>query len=165
MLRDTVRTGSNQKIAGRFLGVREHERSTAQERAQKDLQTAVTADVVEGAPDDRIARAAALYRAGEARQRVQRHFRIAGGSRGEENPFGLAMLASIMLCAKRLRRANGEALDARKVGRATVSSHTIASTSAVAMTYARRSRARSPGQRTMRRAIPSSSISANAAVS
>ena len=43
--------------------------------SQKDLQAAVTADVIEGAPDDRIARAAVvLYRAGKARQSMQLPF-------------------------------------------------------------------------------------------
>src|ERR1700685_4664736 len=63
---DAMRTRSKQKIAGRFFGRREHERCAAHQRAQEDLQAAVPTDVVEGAPDERVARAAALYRAGEA---------------------------------------------------------------------------------------------------
>ena len=55
---DAMRTRSKQKIAGRFFGGREHERCAAHQRAQEDLQAAVPADVVEGAPDERIARAA-----------------------------------------------------------------------------------------------------------
>ena len=46
------------------------------------------------------------------------HFRIAGGSRGEENPFRLAVLASITRCANRFRTATCETFDARKVRRA-----------------------------------------------
>ena len=49
---------------------------------------------------------------------MDRHFRIAGGSRGEENPFRPAVLASIMRSANRFRTATCEAFDARKVGRA-----------------------------------------------
>src|SRR5207302_7052588 len=47
---DATRGGPHEEIARRFAGARQHQRSAAEERAQKNLQAAITADVVEGAP-------------------------------------------------------------------------------------------------------------------
>ena len=53
-MRNTMSAGSSQKIAGRFIGAREHQRCAVEKRAQKNLQAAVPANVVEGAPNNGV---------------------------------------------------------------------------------------------------------------
>ena len=47
------RASPDQKVSRRFLGARQHQRPSTKERAQKNLQAAVAANVVKSAPQDR----------------------------------------------------------------------------------------------------------------
>src|SRR5437773_5285573 len=68
---DATRRGPQDEIARRFAGSRQHHRSAAEERAQKNLQAAITADVVEGAPQHLLRRRAVrLDRTRQAQPRV-----------------------------------------------------------------------------------------------
>src|SRR5208282_5626343 len=49
-MRYAVRTRPVQEVRSRFLGARQHERRSVEQRAQKDLQAAIAANVIERAP-------------------------------------------------------------------------------------------------------------------
>ncbi len=91
------------RSAQRLARLGQHHRALADQRAQQDLQTAVAADVVEGAPDRRYrARRRRSDGAGQPLQRVDDHFRGAGRAGGEHHPFGLGVVGGRL--GKRLER-------------------------------------------------------------
>ena len=90
-MRHALRAEAYEKVADRFAGTREHERSAAERSAQKNLQSAVPADVVEGAPDDVVADA---ERSANGRRQcgevVRDHSWRARRPRREEDPVRVA---------------------------------------------------------------------------
>jgi hypothetical protein len=82
-----------------------HHRALAEERAQQDLQAAVAAGVVEGAPDRRrLGARRRLDRAGEALKAVDHQFRRPGRPGREHHPFGRQRHR-----ARRVQRVEGQA--------------------------------------------------------
>jgi hypothetical protein len=73
-------------IRDRFAGARQDERAAADHGAQEDLQPAIAAYIVEGAPYRSCG--AGLDRRGEARDIVAHQLGNAGGARGQQHPFG-----------------------------------------------------------------------------
>src|SRR5271170_2915309 len=95
-MRNTTRSRPGQEVRGRFLGVREHKRCSVEKRAQKNLQAAVAAYVVKGAPNNGFSQLPiALDGSFQAGDSVQGHFRLASGARSKEDPFRLVALTSI----------------------------------------------------------------------
>ena len=80
--------GEPRQVVGHGLaGARQDERASADHGPQEDLQTAVAANVVEGAPHRRSG--GRLDRRGEARDGVADQLGNARGARGQQHPFGL----------------------------------------------------------------------------
>ena len=106
---DSVRAGPDQEVPWRFLGARQHQRSSAEERTEENLQAAVTANVVEGAPHDGgCRRAADCDRARQARPCVHDHLRKAGRTRCEEDPFRLVASVPLGIGGRDPRTARDE---------------------------------------------------------
>ena len=77
-------------IGRRFVHPRQHQRSRAQERAQKYLQAAVAANVVERRPNHaRLGFGSAAEGACERAQRMGNQLGRPGRAGGQEHPFGL----------------------------------------------------------------------------
>ena len=101
---DAGGAGADQEIVDRLAGAAQRQRAPAGDRAQENLQAAVAADVVEGRPVlDRGCGGALRIGAGQRRQRMDHHFRIAGGAGGQQHPFGRAA------CARARRRVGAAA--------------------------------------------------------
>ncbi len=75
-------------IGDRLAGARQNERSACDNRAQKNLQTAVAADIVERTPHDGLGFRWRRDRRGEAAEAVHHHLRHAGRARRQQHPFG-----------------------------------------------------------------------------
>src|SRR6185437_8860457 len=162
---DPAAAGAGQEVADGLVRARKHQRGPTQHCAQKDLQTAVAADVVEGAPHPGSARRrAAGDRAREARQAVHHQLRAAVvpevsrthcvssvPCRGAASGKSVALHPMISVPAI----ASGSA----------AASKTTASISPAAISPGRCATATPGGHRTSRRATPSSSIMARAATS
>jgi hypothetical protein len=85
---DPASAGAAEKRAGRLGGVRQHQRAAPDDGPQKDLQSAIAADVVERAPHDRLSTGGRrLDRREQAGKRMPHQFRQAGGARSQQNPF------------------------------------------------------------------------------
>ena len=98
-------------IGDRFAGAGKDKRRTAADRAQINLQTAVTANIVERAPDvGAVGRARYPQRGGERCKIVDDHLRHAGGARGHHYPFRVTARRQIV----RQRLDHGSAHDARE---------------------------------------------------
>ena len=80
---------AREMIGNRLAGAGKNERSAAEHRAQENLQSAITADVVERAPYRRGVGGTA---AGDGRREpgkvVHHHLRHARRARGQQHPFG-----------------------------------------------------------------------------
>src|ERR1700691_4422469 len=92
---DAVRARSDQKIVQRFAGVRKNERPMIQKSAQKNLQAAITTNIVERTPYDRNSwRLASLDRIRQTRQRMANQFGKAARAGRKEYPLGFPAFAS-----------------------------------------------------------------------
>ena len=87
-MRDAVPGQAIEMLADRLARARQHQRSAAEHRAQENLQAAVAADVVEGAPYHRRIALLRLERRRQGGERVHHHFRHARGARRQQYPFG-----------------------------------------------------------------------------
>ena len=105
---DPVRGRAREKISRRFAGARKHQRHSAQHRAQINLQSAVAADVVERAPDRLRTAPLSRQRPRETLQAVRDQLRRAGGTRGQQYPFGPAAFVPLDGTAHRVRIEIGE---------------------------------------------------------
>ena len=91
-------------VAQRLVRRRDHEVGAVEKRAQKNLQAAVAADVVEGRPFPGCRAGRGLpYRAGQRGERVRDELRPPGGSRGGEHPFRVELAGR-----QRVRRRGGQ---------------------------------------------------------
>ena len=105
---DAVRGRSREKISGRFAGARKHQRHSGEHRAQINLQSAIAADVVERAPDDLRTAPLPRQRPRKTLQAVRDQLRRAGGTRGQQYPFGPAACAPLEAVAHRARIEIGQ---------------------------------------------------------
>ena len=100
-----------QMIGDRLAGAGKDKRRPAADRAQINLQTAVTANIVERAPDIRaVGRAWYPQRGGERCKIVDDHLRHAGGARGHHYPVRVTARRQIV----HQRLDHGSAHDARE---------------------------------------------------
>ena len=98
----------------RFCSVK---RPSSRDRAQKNLQAAIAANIVEGRPVLNLGiESPVRNRAGQGRQSMDDHFRIAGGARCEQYPFGDAVSGARSRALA--RAAAGMARSARRRPRA-----------------------------------------------
>src|SRR5689334_3678002 len=89
-VRDNVAARAHQERVWRFTGCGENQRATAEQGAKKNLQTAVTPNVVKGCPHDRTGKTSRPFDcAGQSRECVHHHLWYARGTRREENPLGV----------------------------------------------------------------------------
>ncbi len=93
-------------IGDRLAGARQHQRRAADDRAQKYLQAAIAADVVERAPDDGAVETSGADRRDQAGQAVHRHLRHAGRAGREQYPFGQHMRQRLLFGRGDGRRTN-----------------------------------------------------------
>ena len=94
-------------IGDRLAGARQHQRRAADDRAQKDLQAAIAADVVERAPHDgAVETLPGADRRDQAGKAVHRHLRHAGRAGREQHPFGRHLRQRKLLGRDDGRRAN-----------------------------------------------------------
>ena len=88
-MRHAAAAEPGEMIGDRLAGARQHQRRAADDRAQKYLQAAVAADVVERAPHDgAVETLSGADRRDQAGQAVHRHLRHAGRAGREQHPFG-----------------------------------------------------------------------------
>ena len=88
--------GSDQEVASRFLGARQHQRTATEDRSQKNLQAAITTNVIERAPHDGASRAVvAVDRSRQGRQIVQDQLRPTGVAGCKKDPFRLVACAPL----------------------------------------------------------------------
>jgi hypothetical protein len=104
-MRHAVAAEAIEMIGDGLACARQHQRRVPERRAQKDLQTAIAADVVERAPYDRAVRCFAADRRGQAGEAVDGHFRHARGARREQHPFGFARRRGKICSRHDVRRA------------------------------------------------------------
>ena len=149
----------------RLVGARQHQRAAAEQGAQEDLQAAIAADVVERAPDHRrVIGLRASDRRGQGRRDVHDHLRHAGGAGGEQHPFGmqLSTLGRAPAITSGMQTTGG-GVGAEECRPFAAADNRV---DAGLGDHIREMVGReSGGHRIMRRATPSSSISASAVVS
>ena len=153
---------TTEMIRHRFAGAGEDERGASAYGTEVDLQAAVTADVVERAPDRRAIRGTrGAHGRGETGEVVHHHLRYAGRAGRHQHPFGARARQSPF--RRRFDRRRTENAN-RKIERCVRRRSFIDDDSvdpAVATTAPRWLGSASGGRITRRRHIPSSSMSAS----
>ncbi len=113
-----VRAGPAQEVPERFPGAGQHQRAPAKERAQKNLQAAISPDVVEGAPHRGAGQRVALSdRARQARQRVHDQLRRAGRPGRQEDPLRLMASPALGIGGREPRATRDDDPHAGSAGR------------------------------------------------
>src|ERR1700689_1758196 len=113
---DAVRARSDQEIVQRFTGVRKYERSMIQKSAQKNLQAAVTTNIVKRTPYDRNSRRlASLDRPHQTRQRMANQLGKAARAGRKEYPVGFPAFSLFVRISNDAGSAN-KAFDAARFG-------------------------------------------------
>src|SRR5881296_2088939 len=108
----SVRAGPDQEVAHRLLEARQYQRSPAEQGAQENLQTAVTANIVERAPDGWCCRCPpAADRCRQAQQRVHDELRLTGRPGSEEDPFRFVLFVPLRRGRRKSRAAPDERSD------------------------------------------------------
>src|SRR5271155_1697960 len=89
---DDVGAGSCQKFRSRLLRARQHKRCSAENGTKKDLETAITANIVKRTPDNLPSRfTSAFHCPSQALQCVHNQLRQSRRSRGKEDPLRLVL--------------------------------------------------------------------------
>ena len=110
-MRHAMGAKPREMIGNGFAGAGKNKRGTAAHRAQVNLQTAVTANIVERTPNvGAIGRTRHPQRGGERCKIVDDHLRHAGGAGGHHDPFSVNARRRIV----RQRLDRGFAHDARE---------------------------------------------------
>jgi hypothetical protein len=117
-MRHAASAGADQKILDRLAIAAQRQRAQAGDRAQENLQAAITADVVERRPIlHRGLRRVRRDRAGQRRQRMDDHFRVARGSRCQQHPFGRVTAERLSRARLQWQRAGREKRNGRDLRR------------------------------------------------
>ena len=107
-MRDAVLCKTPKMFGDRLARHGKDERSAAKHGTEKNLQTAVTADIIESAPHRRAVRWTAVANGHrEAGKIVRDHFRRPGGARGHQHPFGANRSGECFRHRDDRRRAGG----------------------------------------------------------
>src|SRR6266853_795583 len=89
-MRRTTGAKPRKKFPNGLLAIGQNERGATEDRTQENLQPAVTANVIEGCPDDRRSCLTAWFdRGGQARKVMDDRLWRPTRSGGEEDPLGL----------------------------------------------------------------------------
>src|SRR5258708_7720854 len=109
-MRRLVRAQAQEKVSYRFGSPGEHQRPASENGAEENLEAAVTANVIECAPDNAwFLPPPASDGRGQAFQAMQDHFRHPACAGSQEHPFCCTMLDLLVVCRRERPAGSGAA--------------------------------------------------------